>query len=340
MKRISRLVTTIMMVLLLTALSSYAKLGIGLHYGMDFSLKMKDVRDQFLFDNQTVISPVNFVNSIPSNLVSQLPITLDSLKQLVNANQQNFVANTPFKFSRTNFKRSMINFGGKLYVDIIPIIDAIELSFNIGAWQYDAVLRYPDGTLQPNLDYTKIDAFIKSGDYEKVFQMKDFPITLESLGMSYLKMFGITKTPYMKMLFDLSIRKNLFAIPKPLKTWKLYIGGGPSLHIGTPVMTDEFVESTLRDAITNAGSDITNIKSLLPPASNVLLRDMLQKLIDQAKKPTFGIHIILGTMIKLPVIPLGFYVDGKYEIPFGDLDKKAGLKGYGFLLNGGIALAL
>jgi hypothetical protein len=32
-------------------------------------------------------------------------------------------------------------------------------------------------------------------------------------------------------------------------------------------------------------------------------------------------------------------VDGKYEIPFGDLDKNAGLKGYGFLLNGGIALA-
>jgi hypothetical protein len=44
-------------------------------------------------------------------------------------------------------------------------------------------------------------------------------------------------------------------------------------------------------------------------------------------------------MIKIPVIPLGFYIDGKYAIPFGDLDKNAKLKGYGFQVNGGIALA-
>jgi len=42
-------------------------------------------------------------------------------------------------------------------------------------------------------------------------------------------------------------------------------------------------------------------------------------------------------MIKIPVLPVGLYVDGKYIIPFGDMDKKVDIGGTGLSLNTGIA---
>jgi hypothetical protein len=54
--------------------------------------------------------------------------------------------------------------------------------------------------------------------------------------------------------------------------------------------------------------------------------------------PHWGCHIDLGVMLKLPVIPLGFYVDGKFMIPFGKMDKNVDIGGLGLLVNSGVSL--
>ena len=44
-------------------------------------------------------------------------------------------------------------------------------------------------------------------------------------------------------------------------------------------------------------------------------------------------------MIKIPVIPLGFYVDGRFLIPFDNMDPNVDLGGFGIVLNSGVSLS-
>ena len=55
--------------------------------------------------------------------------------------------------------------------------------------------------------------------------------------------------------------------------------------------------------------------------------------------PHYGCQVLAGVMVKIPVIPIGVYAEGKYMIPFGPYDKDANITGFGFLVNVGIALA-
>ena len=74
--------------------------------------------------------------------------------------------------------------------------------------------------------------------------------------------------------------------------------------------------------------------------NEAILEKILERFLEESKNPTFGMNIIAGTMIKPPVIPLGFFVDSKLMIPFGDIDDKVDLGGVGFVINLGVALAL
>jgi hypothetical protein len=159
------------------------------------------------------------------------------------------------------------------------------------------------------------------------------PITLDNFDLGYL---GLKNTPYMKLNFDLTIRKYILRFPKPLKTLNLYGGAGASLIFATPVLSTKLVEDAL-------GSQLNSTKSLAELKNGLLgnqdiMKAVLDEITAQFMTPHWGAHIDLGVMIKIPVMPVGIYVDGKFMIPFTDLDKSVDVGGTGILLNTGISL--
>ncbi len=338
MKKNLSMILKVAVICLMYFTASHAIVGAGFHWGFDFSLDMDTtLDDQLAFDFVTPVDlfdPSSLGLSI-SEIESYLPngITYDSLKTLIDEHLEVLEARAPLTLSRKDWTRTIINLGGKIFIDNIRIIDAVELSFNIGAWEYEALLKYPTGELQDNIQPEDVQDFVETGNYEKILKMEETPLTLGALGMPNI--LGISGTPYTKMHFDLSIRKNLIAKPKKTKLFKLYLGGGASLHLGTPIITAEFVEDIIEESIESAGNNIGEMNTTV---SDDLLEDVLEKLIKE-RNPTFGMHILLGFMAKLPVIPLGFYADAKFMIPFGEIDDNVELGGFGFLMNTGISLS-
>jgi hypothetical protein len=260
------------------------------------------------------------------------------LDTLIAQNIETFQQRAPFTLSRSDWYRSKINFGGKIFFDDIPIIDAVEVSFNLGAWEYDAVLKYPNGMMQDSITKEDIDEFVTTANYEKILHMDSKHLTLDEFeGIRFPKMFGLTKTPYFKFHLDLTIRKNIIAKPSSTKIFKLYLGGGPSFHLGTPILTSDFVEEVIANTVSVTQN---NLESLGEKMTDAILENILEELVNKSKNPTFGMNIIAGIMVKPPVIPLGFFVDSKLMIPFGDMDDKVDLGGVGFVINLGIALSL
>lgn len=317
-----------------------ALVGAGLQWGFDFTLDMED----------NFYDPLSLDKFVPSTMLDDtilgielyLPITLDSLKSLIDADPEAKVATAlPFTISRSEWTRSVINFGGKVFIDGIKIIDAIEVSFNMGAWEYEAMLKYPNGEVQDNISQGDVDEFIETGNYEKLLTMDSVALTLDEFNLSYLKMFGISKTPYFKLHIDATIRKNLFAVPKELKTFRMYLGGGISFHLGTPIITPSFIADVLDSPIKTAIEKGGTVGDFVGEVNREdRLKNIVQSLIEESKDPTFGMHFVGGTMIKFPVIPVGIFADAKYMIPFGDMDKNVDIGGFGFLINAGICLSL
>lgn len=319
---------------LLFSSPSQALFGVGAHWGFDFTLKMEDSDNEYLSFAGFMPNSM-FANSqiLVDAINTQLGISADSLLQLINPSPIITDMQVPFYITRAGWERHPINFGAKIFIDGIPKIDAVEISMNLGVWQYDGQMHYPTG-LNPDLTINDLSD-PASITYEDLLSYESRPLTLDEFGLSF---FGLSKTPYMKLHFDVSIRKNLIAVPKKLKILKVYLGGGPSLHLATPTLTPSLVEEVIGDALEAAGSDMSQLSGVMNDTE--LMKKIVQKLIDGLSVPKFGMHIVAGTMVKIPVIPLGFYADCKYMIPFGDLDKDAKLKGYGFLFNTGISMSL
>jgi len=296
--------------------SSFAIVGVGVHYGIDLSLNMDDK-----FGETIDFLKINY-STIPGFDSTQLPAALQSLGGITGAD-------IPIYVDRSDWKRNPLNFGGKLFIDIIPVIDAIEVSTNFGLWEYTGQIRYPTSiTLGPNASTaTRLkDALVVVED--------TMPMTLKSLGMP--SFFGLlTQTPYAKLNFDVTVRKNIVAIPKHMKIFRLYAGAGPSIHFATPALSTSLIEDAVGTRFTNNLADIQNVIS-----NPVDMKKVLEKIIADLMTPHMGMHLDVGVMLKLPVVPVGFYVDGKYMIMFGELDKNVKLGGNGLLLNGGITVGL
>ncbi len=105
------------MILMLASFNAFAIVGAGFHWGFDFSTSMDDVLKDDVFSTSDIKLP-------------DLPGGFE-------------VPDTSFMFiSRTGFERTPINFGGKIFVDVLPI--EFEASVNMGIWQYDGVINYLD----------------------------------------------------------------------------------------------------------------------------------------------------------------------------------------------------
>lgn len=299
--------------LLLTLLPchSMAAFGLGLHWGNDFSLHMNDITKQQLSFEALSIDTASISGNKP-----------DYLNQINNQL-------LPIFINRTDWEKKAFNFGAKIFIDRIPIIDAIELSTNFGIWQYNGSITYPVSmSYRQNIDANNIS------NPDSIFDIgyDTLPVTLEKFDM---KFFGLKNTPFMKLHFDLTIRKNI--VLTHAKVFRLYTGCGPSLHFATPVLSKSLIE----DALGNALEGLKPLNSLSTDLfdNDELTRKILKKITRSLIVPHWGFHITAGTMIKLPAIPLGFYFDTKLMIAFDNIDDNANIKGVGLLLNSGVTFS-
>lgn len=292
-------------------IQAFAIVGFGFHWGNDFSLDMDDVTRKQLSFGDLFIDTTSISGSRPEILSqisgSSLPIYMDL----------------------NSWDKKPFNIGAKFFIDVIPVLDAIEISTNFGVWEYKSSLIYPVSmsyrqNVNPNTTHHPDSLF------DVVYDT--LPLTLKQFDMEFL---GLKNTPFMKLHFDLTIRKNLFEAPA--KVLKIYAGAGPSLHFATPIMSKELIEEALGEAI-------EGVKPLSMLSGDVFQNDQLtkkimKKITSSLMIPHWGCHIVAGTMVKLPVIPIGFYLDGKLMIPFDNVDKHTDLGGFGFLLNTGISFS-
>jgi len=351
--RFSCVLSAASVILCITFGNSHGIAGVGVHYGIDLSLTMDDTYDQALsvaeykeqFAPDSVIRGFSgMLDTYLTNVNYSTDELLDSLNSYTGTVPV-LSGELPFSLSRYNFSKTVFNLGGKVFLDIIPVLDAIELSFNFGVWEYRSVLHYPKG-----IDPTITDPAFTLGTllddpsaltWESLFVMDSIPLTLKQFDMNY---FGLDETPYAKLHFDLTVRKNIVAVPKRMKIFRLYAGGGPTAIFATPVITQSLMESALAEIIDTLGTDFSALQTLssMAVSQSDLLRILKDVVLDATKitEPKFGMHLILGSMVKLPVVPIGFYVDGKFQIPFGRLDEEAGLKGVGVMVNAGMTVGL
>jgi hypothetical protein len=299
------------------AFGAHAAVGIGFHWGFDWSLRMDDVTDEHLIleDLRLDVGAVDLgtLPGVPAGFGSE--ITGEDL---------------PIFIDRTGFDRTVVNFGGKLLLDMFDKFE-LELSTNIGVWEYEASIAYPVG-----LTFTGADPQTTT-DVEDLYDITytTLPLTLKEFGLSY---WGLDKTPYAKLHFDLSLRKTFLALPKKLKTFSLYAGAGASMHFATPVLSAALIDRVLSDELGSAFATLGSLDANLLGNPDVM-EAILMEIIAGLSEPKFGMHILAGTQFKLPVVPIAFYVDGKLMIPFGEMDSNVDdLDGVGFLVNAGIML--
>ncbi len=292
----------------------FAVIGFGAHYGIDLTLKM----DNKLME-QTDFSDLKFsLNGLPG-----FPAGFDASSVLKGTE-------IPVYINRKDWKNTGIDFGGKVYVDVLPFINALEVSTNFGIWQYDGSVLYPSRI--------SVNSAATGTDFKDLVNIEYDTLSL-SLKKLYPNRFfwGVTQTPYAKLHFDATIRKYILQVPPLLKTLKIYGGAGMSIDFATPVLSSRLIS----DALGSALNDTFNLSQMGTDLFNKqdVQQKILNRIIDNMMTPHYGCHLDLGTMIKLPMVPLGFYIDGKFIIRFDKMDKYVDIGGTGFLFNIGAALA-
>ena len=187
--------------------------------------------------------------------------------------------------------------GFKLWIDILPVID-IEGTLNIAATRYTTSLEIP-GIYVDTLRYTP------EAPYNMIFDRAD-PI-------------------YGLFTGDLSITKPFDIIPVITP----YIGAGISYFASIPIVNKDFAEKVLDKELVEA------LKSGSGDAENI--SESLSKSLQKAEYKTgIGGHAIAGLRLKLPVIPIAAYVNGKYYFG-GNIDSQFS-QGFVLELGGGLAI--
>ncbi len=298
----------------LAAAPLHAKLGVGLHWGLDWSMDLDDVRmEQLVFDDLEL--NVDEVTGTAPSDAPALTIPGDML---------------PVYIDRTGFQRTVVNFGGKILIDALRYFE-VEVSTNFGLWEYEGLIIYPR-SMQWDDNASYQDARGPEDLYTVSYDT--LAVTTDALDSKY---WGLNNTPYAKVHFDATSRKTFLKSPKRLKTLSLYAGGGLSLHFATPVLSAELIEDAITDHLQDAGSTLQAIGPDLLGDPGVMVA-VLDQIVGGLTEPKFGLHFVAGTQIKIPVIPVALYVDGKWMIPFGQMDEYVDVNGHGFLVNGGIML--
>lgn len=283
--------------------------GAGFHWGFDFTTTMDDEPKEALSFELNLDNP--FIDSL--GLADSIETELKE---------------SPFIYvSRENFERGAINFGGKAFINLRTLPIDLEASINFGAWRYDGAINYID----PIATNDSLTAVTSSGGNPLTWLRDNGPIykrqELNIKAITGKEYFGLNKTPYAKLHADLTVKKSF----KPRIIGRFIqpaVGIGASIHFETPVLSEELITNAL-------SMDITDI-SPEDFTSTDALKKIMDEITESGKEPKMGMHFLVGTGLKLPVIPLGFYIDGKYNIVFNN--DKYFTKTNGFLLNTGLML--
>jgi len=243
MENLRKRLTSAFLLCFVYAGSSIAAFGIGIHYTIDGSVKMPAENEQLTFDNLH-LKPNGF-SSLPEAWRSSLFGPQD----------------IPIYFDRGNMMRTPFGLGAKIYVDIFPFIDCIELSGDIVMFQYDGKIKYPvsvsvnqTAPSTPAELLSMIDDGMVSVEYDSI------STNIEDLASTALP--GISKTPYIKLDLGITIRKYI-KIPIVGKFIRPYGGLGFDCIFATPVPSAGLVNDAIGEGLSGEKSisEITTIMS-------------------------------------------------------------------------------
>lgn len=130
-------------------------------------------------------------------------------------------------------------------------------------------------------------------------------------------------TPYVSLLTDVTIRYPLIQIPPALNTLKIYVGAGATHVLATRVIDKKDIEKSF-------GSSDGIFDPANPDASKSVVEDNLLQ-------STFGGHLSVGAQVKVPILPIAFFVDGKWYIHTAVSDAASN---YPFAVSAGVGFAL
>ncbi|NLG39745.1 MAG: hypothetical protein GX545_07470 [Fibrobacter sp.] len=202
---------------------------------------------------------------------------------------------------------SMQGFGFKAWIDILPIID-IEATYNIQWGSYDASL------------------FIQAGNEDPIEQ----PLEVEFGGVP----FGKATPKYVGMNGDLSVTYPITFLP----IVRPYVGAGITYFLNTPLMDSSFIAKFMNSADNVAGNILLDQNSQMDASKGAELAKALAKEVaEEGLQKSIGAHILLGVRIDPPIIPIAFYVNGKYYIG-GDFHDDIEMGRFVFEVGAGFAL--
>ncbi|MBD3392426.1 MAG: hypothetical protein GF418_10140 [Chitinivibrionales bacterium] len=313
--------TRVLLAALITMCAGYASLshatwGIGAHYILDGSVKMDAVAEQLTFDDLAL--QTDGFGGLPAGWVGEAFGPED----------------IPIYFDRGEMLRTPFGLGGKLYVDIIPIIDCIEIGGGFAAFQYDGKIKYPTSIdVNPGAPATPGELLQMAEDDLVTVTYDSLSTNLEDIA-SGVTIPGISQTPYAKIDMGITIRKYI-PLTATLKWFKPYGGVGFDVMFATPVPSAGLVNDAIGEDLSDSMT-VTEVMAVMqnPETANKIVEEIIARLMT----PHFGMNLGLGFILKPPAAPIGLYVDGKMAIPFGKLDDDADVRGFGFKLNMGLCL--
>lgn len=127
-------------------------------------------------------------------------------------------------------------------------------------------------------------------------------------------------TPYVSLLTDVTLRYPLLKLPPVLNTFKLYVGAGVTHVMATRVIDKKDLQSTFGSGTFSNNPD-----------------DATKMVKDNLFQSTFGGHLSVGAQVKIPVIPIALFVDGKWYMNAAVSDAASK---YPFTVNAGLGFAL
>jgi hypothetical protein len=186
-------------------------------------------------------------------------------------------------------------FGFKAWTEAVPFVD-LELTANAQMRSYNAWLFATDNT--PGSIYLGVPQ-------DSVEMIANFGIPLISN--------DTTKPIFSLLSLELSATYP-FELPPPLSILRPYLGAGLDLVWSTPMLNAEFGKMFWK----RADLDIYKLESTKRDSLKTALSEELSRYLDE-EGLEFGVgaHLLAGLRIKIPVVPIALYVNGKYHFGGG-----------------------
>lgn len=195
--------------------------------------------------------------------------------------------------------------GLKTWLDLPLLPIEFEAAANVAWGSYKSMVVYSDPSNPAN------DLVIETG--------LESPIPVPGIKSG--------ETPYVSSILDASIRYPFLKLPplSPLKPFKIYVGGGVSWFYASKVVSKDDVKDIF---------DFSGGSAVTQEAAEAALS---KKLKDDFYESSIGGHLLLGTQLKIPVLPIAIFADGKW---YFNAATSSAASNYPFAVSAGLALAL